>query len=313
MNGPRPVVLVVDDDDAVRDCLALILEDSYHVLSAPSGAEALATLREHPVDAMVLDVRMRGMDGIEVLRRLRATETVIPVVLLTAVESVETVVAAMRLGAVDYLTKPMDEARLLAILAKAIGRTPAGHRPDDGVVVWHTDGDLGRRATMAALLGTIAGVEIAPCGVPVIDGGPDFKAVRRQLSATHPRIATALERFSALTTHVTELVAPSYRSMTVDQLSDALGCSRRHLSRRFGEDTHVTLRDYLGRVRTEAAKCLLLETTLAVEVVGEEAGFYDASHFARVFRHYTGTSPGLYRQQRGMSQKYRSASDPYIV
>ena len=55
-------------------------------------------------------------------------------------------------------------------------------------------------------------------------------------------------------------------------------------------------------MRTEAAKCLLLETARSIEAVGNEAGFYDASHFARVFSHYAGMSPGLYRRRRGMSE-----------
>src|SRR2546421_340344 len=91
MNGPRPVVLVVDDDDGVREGLTLILEERYAILAAPSGAEALATLEKHPVDALVLDVRMRGMDGIETLRRVRATQPTLPVVVLSAVYSVDTV------------------------------------------------------------------------------------------------------------------------------------------------------------------------------------------------------------------------------
>jgi CheY-like chemotaxis protein/AraC-like DNA-binding protein len=309
MDVPRPVVLVVDDDEGVRECLALVLEDRYDVVPAASGFEALVIAAARALDAVLLDVRMPNMDGIEVLRRLRAFRTDLPVVLLTAVDSVGTAVTAMKLGAVDYLTKPTADADLLAALENAI----AGTKPASEVVVWHAGGDLGRRAVYAALVGMVADVSVAPPGAPIIDGGLDPTVMLTRLSAVHPRIAARFAGFGPFTSRLAGLIAAAYRAVTVEGLAGISCCSPRQLRRRFGDETHVTLRDYLVRVRIEAAKCLLVETTVALDAVGEEAGFYDTSHFTRIFRHCVGTTPGLYRRGGGLAEKYKKMAGRYIA
>src|SRR6266581_76745 len=97
---PRPVILVVDDDPGVRESFRLILEDHYDVL----------------------DVRLPDMDGIEVLERTKAIDEGIEVILVTAVKTVRTAVAAMKLGAFDYLTKPFEEDELLSLSRRALER-----------------------------------------------------------------------------------------------------------------------------------------------------------------------------------------------
>src|SRR2546422_2054663 len=106
---PRPVILVVDDDPGVRESFRLILEDHYDVLDVPNGPRALEVLRSAQVDLVLLDIRLPDMDGIEVLERTKAIDEGIEVILVTAVKTVRTAVAAMKLGAFDYLTKPFEE------------------------------------------------------------------------------------------------------------------------------------------------------------------------------------------------------------
>src|SRR5712692_3693665 len=116
----RPAVLVVDDDPGVRESFRLILEDHYDVVDVPDGPSALDVVRASQVDLVLLDIRMTGMDGIEVLERIKAIDEGIEVILVTAVKPVRTAVAAMKLGAFDYLTKPFEEDELLQLVRRAL-------------------------------------------------------------------------------------------------------------------------------------------------------------------------------------------------
>jgi DNA-binding NtrC family response regulator len=118
----RPVILVVDDDPGVREAFRLALEEQYELLEAADGGQALDVLRDHPVDLVLLDIRLPEMDGIEVLERVKAVDEAIEVILVTAVKTVRTAVAAMKLGAFDYVTKPFDEEELLALIRRALER-----------------------------------------------------------------------------------------------------------------------------------------------------------------------------------------------
>src|SRR5881409_2318436 len=118
----RPVVLVVDDDPGVRESFRLILEDHYEVLDVPDGPRALDVVGASQIDLVLLDIRLPGMDGIEVLERIKAIDEGIEVILVTAVKTVRTAVAAMKLGAFDYLTKPFEEEELLSLARRALER-----------------------------------------------------------------------------------------------------------------------------------------------------------------------------------------------
>jgi DNA-binding NtrC family response regulator len=118
----RPAILVVDDDPGVRESFRLILEDHYDVVDVPDGPSALEVVRASPMDLVLLDIRLPGMDGIEVLERIKAIDERVEVILVTAVKTVRTAVAAMKLGAFDYLTKPFEEDELLSLASRALER-----------------------------------------------------------------------------------------------------------------------------------------------------------------------------------------------
>ena len=113
--GAKPSVLVVDDEPSMRDMLQIVLRrDGYDVRTAQDGRHALETLQRGPVDLLLSDIRMPDMTGVEVLRAAKELNPDIVALMMTAYASTATAVEAMRLGAVDYLTKPfnMDELRL---------------------------------------------------------------------------------------------------------------------------------------------------------------------------------------------------------
>jgi two-component system response regulator AtoC len=118
----RPVILVVDDDPGIREAFRLVLEEEYALLEAEDGPQAIEHVQSSPVDLVLLDVRLPGMDGIEVLERIKAIDDHIEVVLVTAVQTVRAAVAAMKLGALDYLTKPFDEDEILPLIRRALER-----------------------------------------------------------------------------------------------------------------------------------------------------------------------------------------------
>jgi two-component system response regulator HydG len=112
--------MVVDDLDSARQMVKRVLGRSYAVFDFPSVAEALPALDRAPFDAIVTDLRMPGIDGIEGLRRFKAKVPEIPVILVTAFATVETAVEAMKAGAFDYLTKPFEPEELEIVVARAV-------------------------------------------------------------------------------------------------------------------------------------------------------------------------------------------------
>jgi two-component system sensor histidine kinase/response regulator len=115
-----PVLLIVDDEEGPRESLKIILQDDYEVLLAESGYQALELLKEHSVAAAVLDIRMGGMTGIELLKQIKQQAPDVGVIMLTAYETVETARQALRLGACDYLAKPFDLFTMRSAVAKAV-------------------------------------------------------------------------------------------------------------------------------------------------------------------------------------------------
>ena len=116
-------VLVVDDEPSARSGLEKLLrQEGYDVDVAPDGATALAIAAEHPPDVAVTDLKMPGMDGVELLSRLRRQDAELPVLVVTAFGDVSSAVGAMRAGADDYLTKPVDFDALLLSLERALER-----------------------------------------------------------------------------------------------------------------------------------------------------------------------------------------------
>jgi two-component system nitrogen regulation response regulator NtrX len=114
-------ILVVDDDKSVRDSLKMILEyEHYEVEFAENGEQGLQKLERLPVDIVLLDVKMSGMDGIEVLAKIRQRNERLPVLMISGHGTIETAVEATKLGAFDFLSKPLDRDKLLVTIRNAL-------------------------------------------------------------------------------------------------------------------------------------------------------------------------------------------------
>ena len=112
-------IVVVDDEPAQRELIGGFLKKQGHeVFLAGSGTEALARARDRQVDLVLSDCRMPGMSGPDLLQKIRGVNPEIPLILMTAYGTVETAVQAMKEGAADYLTKPLDLEELLVRVSR---------------------------------------------------------------------------------------------------------------------------------------------------------------------------------------------------
>jgi DNA-binding NtrC family response regulator len=201
----RGTVLVVDDEEGVRASVKAILEENCEVLEARDGGEALEVLRAREVDMVMLDQRMPGEPGIEVLARVKALDPAMIVVLATAVRDLRTAVEAMRLGAWDYLVKPFDVDDLMLLVQRALDKRAlerevlslrAALAPSTGQAAGGFEGIIGRHAEMVKLYQTIMQVAETPSTVLITgESGTGKELVAR---AIHQRSARRTQPFVAV-------------------------------------------------------------------------------------------------------------------
>jgi signal transduction histidine kinase len=118
----RGTLLVVDDEEGPRMAAKVVFRDTYDLLLAEDGAKAIELAQENDIDVAILDIRMPGMSGIEVLERLRQVRPDLEAIMITAFETTDTIRAALRLRACEYLNKPYDIATIRNAVAQAMQR-----------------------------------------------------------------------------------------------------------------------------------------------------------------------------------------------
>jgi FixJ family two-component response regulator len=127
--GTGALVLVVDDEEGVRESLRFLLDRHFRVRTVSSGESALRVLREEPVDVVLLDLTMPGLGGVETLAKIREVDDAVEVVIVTGYGSYQTAVDALRLRAFDYITKPVNSERVLSIVRRAEESRRHRHEP----------------------------------------------------------------------------------------------------------------------------------------------------------------------------------------
>ena len=117
----KPRILVIDDDVAIRDSFKMTLEyEGYDVMLAASGDEGVKLVERESPDLVFCDIKMPGMDGLEVLQKLHHMVGVTPVVIITGNADIQNAVEATRLGAFDFIEKPVERDRMLLTARNAI-------------------------------------------------------------------------------------------------------------------------------------------------------------------------------------------------
>ena len=201
----RGTVLVVDDEEGVRASIRAILEGTCEVLEAETGADALELLRAREVDLVMLDQRMPGEPGIDVLPRVKAADPSTVVVLATAVHDVRTAVEALKRGAWDYITKPFEVDAIIMLAQRALEKralerevlclrsvlTPAARAPQEGF-----EGLVGRHPDMVRIYQLITQIAATPTTVLITgESGTGKELVAR---AIHQRGDRSAQPFVAI-------------------------------------------------------------------------------------------------------------------
>ncbi len=190
--SPRRI-LVVDDEKNQRDILQLILTGErdekgaplYEVKVASSGQEALRFFKQERFDLVLTDLKMAGMDGIRLLSDLMQINSSVPVILMTAHGSIESVKEALRSGAFDYLEKPLERAQLLEVIARAVAQM----RAVDEEIVGVSDAMDRVKKMIVKVAGSASTVLIRG------ESGTGKERIARAIHKTSPRAA---ERFQAV-------------------------------------------------------------------------------------------------------------------
>ncbi|MCA9669197.1 MAG: sigma-54-dependent Fis family transcriptional regulator [Myxococcales bacterium] len=196
MPAPKKI-LVADDETNLRRVLGAILKrEGHQVLSAENGAEALELLARNDVDAVITDLRMPKVDGMELLERTVADYPDVPVIVLTAHGSVDNAVTAVKLGAFDYLEKPFEQEQIKQVVSKALR---AGELRRDQVRVPGTPeskgryGLVGSSAPMQEIFNVIEKVADTPSTVLITgESGTGKELVAKALHEQSPRKDEAL-------------------------------------------------------------------------------------------------------------------------
>ncbi len=115
-----PNILIIDDDKSLLESYTVLLEDEFQVHTAETGEIGLDLLRHQDVHIVLLDIRLPGIDGIEVLRRIKALDENVDVIMITAVKNVRVAVEAIKLGAHDYVVKPFEIDEILSLLRRTL-------------------------------------------------------------------------------------------------------------------------------------------------------------------------------------------------
>ena len=188
MGTSGPSILVVDDEANLRKVLSAALrKEGYDVLTAREGEEALGLLNQAPVDVVLTDLKMPGMDGMELLERVLKDYPGLPVVMLTAHGTVDTAVTAMKLGAFDFLTKPFDRNELGLVMAKAAASAALSTREVQGRSPGRF-GMIGKSQALEEVFVTIEKVAASPSTVLITgESGTGKELISSALHHNSPR------------------------------------------------------------------------------------------------------------------------------
>ena len=259
-------VLIVEDDEDVREYIKNELNSYFNVITAQNGSEALDILHSNVVDLVVSDIRMPIMDGITLLKRLRADDAIfdIPLILLTAMGSIEKQLQGARFGADAYIPKPFSPALLVGKSISLIQQRERLKSAYSALPSTSTEGDETTNATTEN-------------SSPLIRSERD----RKFREIVDKKIESNMDN----------------PNLMVDDLAQATGYGRSQFYSKMMEVTGTTPKDYIRMKRmTRAAELLKSGEMTTVAEVAYQVGFTDALYFSRCFKQHFGITPSKYQK-----------------
>jgi len=251
-------ILVVEDDADIIKVHEELLSDHFTVITASSGMRAIRCLRDDPaIDLVLLDIKLPDISGIEVLKEIKKIKPCVPAIIITAFGNENVAMNAFRCGARDYIKKPFSNGELLRRIKFCLSLNIIGQGKHRTVLTSEVD-------------------DVAADLVSRTKTGRKNHNLQQALNYIHNNFST---------------------DISLDRAAGTVGISKYHFCRCFKEMTGLTYQSYVNRIRIEQAKKLLDDKALSVTDTGYAVGYSDLTHFERIFKKLTGTTPSQYRRR----------------
>lgn len=260
-----PIILIVEDNDELRQFLKQDLEERYQVFDANNGSVALALALEKQPDLIISDVMMPVMDGIELCKQLKDNEKTshIPIILLTAKSTIENRIEGLESGADSYIPKPFHPDHLDVRIRKLIEQRSKMQvkNTNDFVKYTHTT-------------------------------APQFK-----IEVKEKELVSSNELFLKKAVSIVERNLAN-SEFNVDRFSELIGMNYFQLHRKLKALTNMTTNDFIQHVRLKVAANLLLKNKYTITEICYEVGFSSPSYFTKCFREVYGLTPSQYIEKQ---------------
>ena len=243
------IILLVDDDAGHRTMLRTLLGGwGYHIVEAEDGEAAVAACKEHPCDLVLMDVRMPKKNGLEAMREIKTYNPALPVLIMTAYSTIEAAVEAIKEGAYDYLTKPLDFEKLKAALHN--GFDHAGLTRENGTLILpqtcvDTSGIIGQSEPMRQLLDMVR--TVAPSDATVLITGESGTGKELVAKAIHTNSQRAKKPYVAVNcAAITESLLES--ELFGHEKGSFTGADKKHEGHFARADTGTLFLDEIGEM-----------------------------------------------------------------
>ncbi|OMF37012.1 hypothetical protein BK133_07300 [Paenibacillus sp. FSL H8-0548] len=256
-------ILLVEDEINLRSRFSKLLEDVIGgckvVGEASNGLEALEWLKTNVTDIVITDIRMKDMNGIELMKRLKEQSPSMPVVIISGYNDFIYVREALRYEVADYLLKPLDRVELTQVIQKLTNKLKGNQTLT-----------IERRSVVEN-----------PASNAASPAAADEVKERQIIRKIKEIIALRLEQ-----------------DISLQYIADQVNLNHRYLSVLFKTETGVNLSDYVTQCRMEKAKGLLKHTQLKIQDISRLAGYPNTKYFMSVFKQVVGFTPTEYRDHQ---------------